>query len=97
VNPKLASGGTPEDKDKPTDPWASYRSRWAGVNWDHQDMRDDRIQWFADHMGAGHYSLQYQVRATIAGTFTALPAQIEAMYQPDIRGRSDQATITIAK
>jgi uncharacterized protein YfaS (alpha-2-macroglobulin family) len=100
INPKLASGGAPQgdaDKDKPTNPWASYSGRWADVNWDHEDMRDDRVAWFADHMNAGHYSLTYQVRATIAGTFTALPAQIEAMYQPDIRGRSDQASITIAK
>jgi uncharacterized protein YfaS (alpha-2-macroglobulin family) len=98
LNPKLASGGaTTDEKDKPNDPWASYRYRWVDVVWDHQDMRDDRVAWFADHMGKGTYELTYQVRATIAGTFTALPAQIEAMYQPDIRGRSDQAVVTIAK
>ncbi|MGE5182974.1 MAG: hypothetical protein ACM31C_12965, partial [Acidobacteriota bacterium] len=98
VNPKLASGAPADtDKDKPADPWASYRSSWAEVNWDHQDMRDDRVAWFADHMRAGHYSLTYQVRATIAGTFTALPAQIEAMYEPEVRGRSDQTSISIAK
>ena len=49
------------------------------------------------NVGGGTYTLTYQVRATIAGTFTALPAHVEAMYQPDIRGRSDQAVITIAK
>jgi len=96
VNPKLASGNAADpDKDKPADPWS--HGRWQSVDWDHQDMRDDRVAWFADHMNAGTYELSYQARATIAGTFTALPAQIEAMYQPDIRGRSDQAVITIAK
>ena len=35
------------------------RSRAAAggptVTWDHQELRDDRVQWFADRMGAGHY------------------------------------------
>ena len=33
-------------------------------------------------------------RATIAGTFVAMPATVEAMYAPDVHGRTDRATIT---
>ncbi len=96
LNSKLASGAAPDERqDQSPDPWARYR--WADVVWDHQDLRDDRVAWFADHMRAGSYTVTYQARATIAGTFTALPAQIEAMYTPEVRGRSDQVTITIAK
>ena len=93
VNPKLAAGGVPSDKPASND----WRYGGAWVQWDHQEMRDDRVQWFADAMRAGTYELSYQARATIDGTFTAMPASIEAMYQPDVRARTTRSTITIAK
>ncbi|MEO8707080.1 MAG: hypothetical protein ABI867_44040, partial [Kofleriaceae bacterium] len=93
INPKLAAGGT-QPEDKPQDRW----SRGYGwVQWDHQEMRDDRVQWFADSMHAGTYELTYQARATIDGTFSAMPASIEAMYSPDIRARTARTTITVTK
>jgi len=91
-NPKLAAGGTA------TPPAATgQRSWWNAVTFDHQEMRDDRVQWFADQMHAGSYELSYQARATIDGTFTAMPATIEAMYAPDVRGRTDRTIVTITK
>ena len=72
-------------------------SKWDAVPWDHQNLRDDRVEWFADRLRSGQYELTYQARATIAGTFSAMPASIEAMYQPEVRGRSAKAEITIAK
>jgi hypothetical protein len=89
VNAKLAGGAPPPAK---TDPWAS---RWQRTRWDHQDMRDDRVEWFTDNMWPGEYELSYTARATTAGTFAALPASVEAMYQPDVRGRSSSASVTI--
>jgi uncharacterized protein YfaS (alpha-2-macroglobulin family) len=65
--------------------------------WEHRDVRDDRVAWFADELAAGDYALTYQARVTIAGTFTAMPAAIEAMYRPDVRGRSASARVVIAK
>jgi uncharacterized protein YfaS (alpha-2-macroglobulin family) len=95
VNPKLAAG----QGDDPTAATSSTQPHrwWQEATWDHQDMRDDRVQWFADDMRAGDYQLTYQVRATTSGTFTALPATIEAMYEPDQHGRSDSSTVTIGK
>ncbi|HEV7558984.1 MAG TPA: hypothetical protein VGO00_26105, partial [Kofleriaceae bacterium] len=89
VNAKLSGGAPPPAK---TDPWAG---RWQRTSWDHQDIRDDRVDWFTDHMWPGTYELTYTARATTSGTFTAMPASIEAMYQPDVRGRSEVATVTI--
>ena len=89
VNPALASG-------KPSDPPSPTRARWTPVTWDHQNLRDDRVEWFADHMAAGHYELTYQARATIDGHFTAAPATVEAMYQPDQHARTAREAITVA-
>ena len=86
VNPKLAAGGTTTAQ--PTD-WRT------AITWAHQDLRDDRAQWFADAMSSGTYHLSYQARATIDGTFTAMPATVEAMYFPDVRGRTAKAVVTV--
>lgn len=84
INPKLAAGGT-------------TAARWNAMAFDYQEMRDDRVQWFADQMRAGDYELTYQARATIDGTFAAMPATIEAMYAPDVRGRTDRSIVTITR
>lgn len=47
-------------------------------------------------VAAGSYELTYQARATIDGRFTAAPATIEAMYQPDQRARTAREAITVA-
>ncbi|MBA2540490.1 MAG: hypothetical protein H0V17_12690 [Deltaproteobacteria bacterium] len=96
VNPKLAAGGAQPNQPVTTnpDPWAR---RWGYVTWDHQELRDDRVQWFADNMRAGSYQMTYQARATIDGTFSAMPATIEAMYQPDVRARTAREVITVTK
>jgi uncharacterized protein YfaS (alpha-2-macroglobulin family) len=92
VNPKLAAGGAPQPGGGP-----ATRSYWHQVTWDHQEMRDDRVLWFADDMRAGTFELEYQARATIDGTFTAMPATIEAMYEPELRARTARAAVTVTK
>ena len=71
--------------------------RWGYVTWDHQELRDDRVQWFADKMAAGSYAMTYQARATIDGVFSAMPATVEAMYQPDVRARTARELIKVTK
>jgi uncharacterized protein YfaS (alpha-2-macroglobulin family) len=83
-NPKLASGGAPSAT-LPSLPWAQ------------QNLRDDRIEWFADDISSGNYQFTYHARATIDGTFTAMPATIEAMYQPDLHARTARTVISVAK
>lgn len=98
VNPKLAAGGKSlQAPATGNDPWAQRRQAWWNeITWVHQDLRDDRVQWFADAVRAGKYELSYQARATIGGTFAVMPATIEAMYAPDVRGRTAQTSITVA-
>jgi uncharacterized protein YfaS (alpha-2-macroglobulin family) len=95
LDAKLATGGddAAARDDQPKNPWARY---WGtGVLWDHQDMHDDRVAWFADFMQQGVYTVTYRARATIAGTFAAAPAHIEAMYQPGVNGRSEAKVVTV--
>lgn len=56
--------------------------------WTHTELRDDRVLAFADYLPSGARSFEYLARATIPGTFQALPAHIEEMYDPDVLGRT---------
>jgi uncharacterized protein YfaS (alpha-2-macroglobulin family) len=92
VNPNLTSS-----VDTSRDPGATTTAdRWWNVQWAHQEMHDDRVEWFADAMRSGTYELVYKARAATAGTFTVAPAHIEAMYEPDVMGRTASEKLTIA-
>jgi uncharacterized protein YfaS (alpha-2-macroglobulin family) len=82
VNQKLATAAR---VNVPT----SNAGRWWWHQWTHIELRDDRAQAFADRLSPGRdLELEYLVRATIPGSFTAAPARAEAMYDPDVHGRS---------
>jgi hypothetical protein len=55
---------------------------------DHTEIRDDRVVYFARVLWRGSYNATYLARATSAGRFTAAPAQAEEMYNPGVHGRS---------
>lgn len=91
ANPKLASGGV----NAAVPNAAEKKYWWEDPTWANQELRDDRVQWFSDSLPAGSYELSYQARATTDGTFTVLPAHVEAMYEPEINGRSAMTTVTV--
>ena len=62
---------------------------------DNIEQRDDRVLLYADHLPPGVYNYAYTARATTAGTFTLPPARAEAMYRPEINGRSDGGTFWV--
>ena len=96
VNTALAESGGAADPAKGVDADNRGNRRYGwDVQWDYQEMRDDAVRWFADRMGKGSHVLEYQVRATIGGTFTAMPATALAMYHPEVRGRSAKAVVTV--
>ncbi len=93
VNPKLAAGGV-----RTPDPNATWGNRYYNnYMWSHTEQRDDRVQWFADHLYADTFELTYQARATIDGTFSAMPATIEAMYDPTLRARTARTTVVVTR
>ena len=103
MNSKLAAGGV-RTKATPGADAASDGNGgpvgdeyWRGLQWVRQDLRDDRVEWFADSIGAGTYEMNYQARATLDGTFATMPATIEAMYEPTIRGRTTRGKLVVTK
>lgn len=61
----------------------------------HQEVRDDRVLFFVDHLAAGMYRYRYLARATTAGTFVVPPAKAEEMYSPEVFGRTSATTVEV--
>ena len=68
---------------------------WRRGGFDHVERHDDRVVAFATRLGSGRHDFTYLVRATTAGTFTAAGARMEAIYAPELAGRSAAATIVV--
>jgi uncharacterized protein YfaS (alpha-2-macroglobulin family) len=87
MNPALAVTGT-----VPNDP-AAQASRgpwwyWMGTWYEHQNMRDERVEAFTSLLWEGVYGYSYMARATTPGTFVVPPTKVEEMYAPETFGRS---------
>jgi uncharacterized protein YfaS (alpha-2-macroglobulin family) len=79
------------DDDRPVW-WRSFET-----DWQHQELRDDRMLVFADTLAAGPSQREYLVRATAVGSFAAPPTTAEAMYAPAINGRAAAAKVVVEK
>jgi len=55
----------------------------------HSEVRDDRMMYFADYLPKGVYEIDYYVRATSVGNFADLPALAQETYFPEVFGRSE--------
>jgi uncharacterized protein YfaS (alpha-2-macroglobulin family) len=60
-----------------------------------QEIRDDRVLFFVDHMPAGVARFRYLSRATSAGRFVMPPTRAEAMYEPEIFGRTPASILEV--
>jgi Large extracellular alpha-helical protein len=56
--------------------------------YDHVEVRDDRIAFFARRLPAGTHVLEYNLRAQTPGTSHALPTHVEGMYDASVRAES---------
>jgi len=77
-------------------PW--MYGTWAGgwwSPWEHKEVRDDRVVYFARVLWKGSYTASYVARATTAGTFVRPPAHAEEMYNQSLGGRSEGGTFTV--
>ncbi|MCA9134480.1 MAG: alpha-2-macroglobulin, partial [Planctomycetales bacterium] len=54
----------------------------------YRELRDRHVGLCIRWLPKGNYSLRYQLRSEAPGTFTALPAVIQGMYAPELRGNS---------
>lgn len=66
---------------------------WDGSR---REYRDDRVVFFQESFGAGHYEFVYLLKVTTPGVFKAMPAQISAMYVADATASSEPQTLTVS-
>jgi uncharacterized protein YfaS (alpha-2-macroglobulin family) len=85
MNPELAvTGSIPTDK-KDED---RTRGWWWYEHWfQHQNMRDERVEAFTSLLWEGVYNYSYVARATTPGAFVVPPPKAEEMYSPETYGR----------
>lgn len=62
---------------------------------DHENLRDDRAEFFNDRLPARTWKLDYDVRATTVGRFDAPPVHVEEMYHPDVFGQGASDSVEI--
>ncbi len=94
MNPALAVTGT-----VPNDP-SAQASRgpwwyWMGTWYEHQNMRDERVEAFTSLLWEGVHSYTYVARATTPGTFVVPPSKAEEMYAPETFGRSGSDRVIV--
>lgn len=85
LNPALAvTGSVPQEaSDKTADRWWWFSRPW----FEHQNMRDERVEAFASLVWEGVHTYSYVARATTPGVFVVPPAKAEEMYHPGTFGR----------
>lgn len=59
------------------------------------EYRDNRVAFFVSRLARGRHSVSYRLKAEIPGSFSALPAKVEAMYAPEVRANSDEGKLSI--
>jgi hypothetical protein len=67
--------------------YGSWDSGWWQP-WEHKEVHDDRVVYFARQLFAGVYTATYVARATTVGTFVLPPAHAEEMFNRALQGRS---------
>ncbi|HEV7556717.1 MAG TPA: hypothetical protein VGO00_14730, partial [Kofleriaceae bacterium] len=68
---------------------------WYGPWYEHQNMRDERVEAFASMLWEGVHTYDYVARATTPGNFVVPPTKAEEMYMPETfgRGASDRVIV----
>lgn len=61
----------------------------------HDEKHDDRNFVFVEDLAPGEYEYTYFIRAGNPGVYQHLPAQMSAMYVPEIFGRSEGGEVTV--
>ncbi len=94
MNPALAvTGPIPLDPQEQKGRGAYWW--WYGPWYEHQNMRDERIEAFASMLWEGVHTYEYVARATTPGSFVVPPPKAEEMYMPETfgRGASDRVIV----
>ena len=89
VNPGLATTGSIQPPQKGSASPRRPAYWWWNRTWyEHQNMRDERVEAFTSQLWGGIHEYTYVARATTPGVFIVPPTKAEEMYHPEIFGRS---------
>jgi len=106
LNPALAvTGALPPDQPQTVDVigapglggpgrpghWWWWRRTW----FEHQNMRDERVEAFTSLLWEGVYTYTYVARATTPGSFVVPPTKAEEMYHPETFGRAGSDRVIV--
>jgi uncharacterized protein YfaS (alpha-2-macroglobulin family) len=106
LNPALKTTGTlPNKTDETVDvigapglgrrgvlgSWWWWRRSW----YDHENLRDERVEAFAALLFEGVYTYRYVARATTPGAFVVPPTKAEEMYHPETFGRASTDRVIV--
>jgi uncharacterized protein YfaS (alpha-2-macroglobulin family) len=93
LNPALATTGA-----LPDDPAEGGRSDfwwWWRTWYEHQNLRDERVEAFTSLLWSGVYDYDYVARATTPGRFVVPPTKAEEMYHPETFGRGSGDIVVV--
>ena len=96
LNPALATTGALPPA--PTDDTVAEKSEWwwwSRAWFEHQNLRDERVEAFTTLLWEGVHRYSYVARATTPGTFVVPPPKAEEMYHPETFGRGATDTVTV--
>ena len=94
MNPALATTGPiPQDPGEQKSRGAYWW--WYGPWYEHQNMRDERVEAFASMLWEGVHRYDYVARATTPGNFVVPPPKAEEMYMPETFGRGGSDRVII--
>jgi len=91
VNPEFKTQQASSGK-----PLPEWFTREDGDYWrsDFQELRPDRVWFFADAVSPGDYVIRFVARVRAAGQATAPAAKAEEMYHPERFGLTDSFVLT---
>jgi uncharacterized protein YfaS (alpha-2-macroglobulin family) len=88
MNPALAvTGEIPKDPKEDARHAGSRYWYWSRTWYEHQNMRDERVEAFASLLWEGVWDYTYVAKATTPGVFVVPPPKAEEMYSPETFGR----------
>jgi uncharacterized protein YfaS (alpha-2-macroglobulin family) len=86
----------PSAEDERRPPWERPGGWWWWGPWyEHQNVRDDRVEAFASLLPAGVFTYTYVARATTPGLFVVPPPRAEEMYSPETFGRGASERVLV--
>ena len=77
------------------DAYNNAQYRWRQLGYNYKEVFADRVSFFITEMDPRPQTITYYARATQAGSFTAMPTEVYAMYNPALWGRSASNQLTI--